>query len=60
MKYIFSIIIAISFTGCAVTWTTVGAFAVGAVTVAENVAEVATIYKDTKEYLSDSNSTKEK
>ena len=60
MRYLIAFAIAIAFTGCAITWGTVAAFSVGAVTVAENVAEVATIYKDTKEYiLEDSNTTKD-
>ena len=59
MKYLIGFILASMVSGCALTGTTVLAFAAGAVTVAENVAEVATVYKDTKEYLSDNNSTKE-
>ena len=55
MKYLIGFILAIMVSGCAITGTTALAFAAGAVTVAENVAEVATIYKDTKDYVLDNN-----
>lgn len=54
MKYIFSFILAIALTGCAFTWTTVGAAIVTGVTVAEDIAGVATAYR---EFKKDSNST---
>ena len=59
MRYVFAFILAISMTGCAVTWGTILAFSAGAVTVAENVAEVATVYKETKEYLTKDNNVSE-
>lgn len=56
MKYLLSVIVVISLTGCAVTWSTVGAFIAGGVAVAEDVMEVHKLYKELK---SDTNVTKE-
>ena len=55
MKYLIGFILAFLVSGCAVTGTTVLAFAAGAVTVAENVGDVAKVYKDTKDYVLDNN-----
>ena len=58
MKYILGFILAISISGCAITWTGV-ALAVGAgVSVAEDVAGVAKLYKDAKDYVLENNTTK--
>ena len=59
MKYIFGFILAISITGCAVTWTGIAAFAAGAVTVAEDVGGIVKVFKKTKEYLSQDNNVSE-
>ena len=44
--------------GCAIAGATVLAYTAGAITVAENVADVTRVYKETKEYLFDSNTSK--
>ena len=48
MRYIFTFIIAISISGCAITWTAVGAAVVTGVGVAEDIAGVATAYREMK------------
>ena len=58
MKHILAVVIMLSLNGCAISSSAILAYALGAVTVAENIAEVATIYKDTKDYImDDSNAT---
>ena len=60
MRYIFAFIIAISMTGCAITWTTIGASLAAGIAVAEDVGGIVKTYKDTKEsFMSDSNTTKD-
>ena len=60
-KIILGLVMILGLSGCAISGGTILAFAAGAVTVAENVADVAKVYKETKDYIAgnDNNSTKE-
>ena len=50
--------IAINFAGCAITWTAIGTAVVTGVTVAEDIAGVATAYREFK--AKDNNITEDK
>ena len=60
MRYIFGFILAIGLTGCAITWTGV-ALAIGSsAAILEDVGGIVKTYKDTKDYILDTNTTEDK